>query len=327
MMQNAYTAVVTPMKNGKTDMKSFEDLISFQSENGIQGIVVNGTTGESPTTNDNEKMAMVKCTMENSKTDIISGCGTNDTAHSEHLIQKSIRLGVNRILLVDCYYNGPSSMELAREYYGYLCAKFPEQKFIAYVIPGRTGCELSVEELVWLHNTYPNLDTVKEATGNLDRMQKTRAISKSICIMSGDDDLTYNIMKNPQIGGNGVISVMSNIAPKATQDFCKAVLEKNPKVEQMANELQLLFSLVTVKTPGQKFRNPVPIKTVMAGLGMINYQARRPLGKMSKEATLQIRNAVRQMWQNNPYILEPIEKFYDVDINKRLEDDQYWVSY
>ena len=325
-MRDCYTALVTPMKDGGIDMAAFERLVEFQAESRVSGLIVNGTTGESPTTSDNEKMDLVRCAMEKGKGEIVSGCGTNSTNHSEHLIKESLELGIRRMLLVDCYYNGPSSMELAREYYGYLCSKFPDSRFIAYIIPGRTGCELSVEDLVSLHQTYPNLDTVKEATGNLDRMRKTRGLS-GINIMSGDDDLTYKIMSDPQISGSGVISVMGNLAPFAIQRFCQAVNDKDPKAEELSKSLAPLFSLVTVKMDGQKFRNPVPIKTAMAGLGMIRYENRKPLGRMSRNATEQIRQALVSIWQNTPWVLEPIGKFYDVDIGERLGDSRYWVSY
>ena len=324
-MENCCTAVVTPMKNGKIDVDAFDRLIEFQVQNGVQDIVVNGTTGESPTTSDEEKANLIRHALDK-KANVIAGCGTNSTEHSEHLTREAQALGSNRILLVDCYYNGPSSMELSREYYGYLCEKFPDLAFVAYVIPGRTGCELSVEDLVVLHNRYPNLDTVKEATGNLERMRKTRSLS-NITIMSGDDDLTYNIMSDPAIGGKGVISVMSNIAPRAIQDFCKVVNNHELGAESLAKILSSLFSLVTVKLAGQKFRNPVPIKTAMAGLGMIAYDVRRPLGRMTKDATTHVRNMLRTIWQNSPNILEPIEKFYGVSIEDRLANDSYWPSY
>lgn len=325
-MKDCYTALVSPMKNGELDVDAFRKLVDFQTEGRVQGLVVNGTTGESPTTSDREKAQMVKLAVDGSNTEIIAGCGTNSTEHSEHLIKEAKEIGSKRILLVDCYYNGPSSLELSREYYGYLCSQFPDLKFIAYVIPGRTGCELSVDDLTALHQKHSNLDTVKEATGNLDRMRKTRSMSK-ICIMSGDDDLTYRIMTDQQIGGSGVISVMSNIAPHAVEKFCKAVNAKESNAEQLAKDLGPLFTLVTVKADGQKFRNPVPIKTAMAGLGMIEYSARRPLGRMSKTATEQVRKTLSEIWKTTPWVLEPVEKFYDVDIDERLSNNEYWVSY
>ncbi len=328
-MENCCTAVVTPMNENCIDCASFEKLIAFQLENGVNDIVINGTTGESPTTSDKEKAQLIGLGMQKGA-NVTAGCGTNDTLHSEHLIYEAAELGSKRILLVDCYYNGPSSLELRKEYYSYLCEKFPELKFIAYVIPGRTGCELSVQDLVALHAEFSNLDTVKEATGNLERMKQTRQLSKSICIMSGDDDLTYKMMTDANIGASGVISVASNIAPKAVNEMCIAINQKKSNADhaaQLAQKLAPLFSIITVKSAGQKFRNPVPFKTAMAGLGMIKYSARKPLGKMSADGTAVVRTALKKLWRDSPEILEPIEKFYDVDINQRLENNAYWVSY
>lgn len=325
-MENCCTALITPMKGNEIDHEAFSKLVDFQLENRVNELVVNGTTGESPTTSDKEKTQLVKTAIEHGG-NVTAGCGTNDTLHSEHLTSEAAELGSKRILLVDCYYNGPSSLELRKEYYGYLCERFPELKFIAYVIPGRTGCELNVQDLIALHNEFPNLDTVKEATGNLERMKQTRQLSKSICIMSGDDDLTYRMMTDSSINASGVISVASNIAPKAVNEMCIAINEKKSNAAQLAEKLAPLFSIITIKSEGQKFRNPVPFKTAMAGLGMIEYSARKPLGKMNASATNIVRTALKQLWNNSPEILEPIEKFYDVDIAKQLETDSYWKHY
>ncbi len=325
-MENCCTAAVTPMKDGEIDSENFEKLIGFQLENGVRDIVVNGTTGESPTTSDAEKGKLLEIAIA-AGANVTAGCGTNDTAHSENLVREAQEIGVKRILLVDCYYNGPSSLELRQEYYGYLCGKFPELKFVAYIIPGRTGCELSPEDLVTLHQEFPNLDTVKEASGNIDRMRKTRALSKTINIMSGDDDLTFKMMTDQEINASGVISVASNIAPRAVNEMCIAVKQNQSKAAELAAKLSPLFSLITVKIEGQKFRNPVPFKTAMAGLGMVEYSCRRPLGKMTREATEKVRNTLKIIWQNTPEILEPIEKFYGVDIGQRIQKEEYWPHY
>ncbi|MFH0713114.1 MAG: 4-hydroxy-tetrahydrodipicolinate synthase [Candidatus Micrarchaeota archaeon] len=327
-MENCWTAIVTPMKEaGEIDYEAYEQLVEFQMRNSVSDILVNGTTGESPTTTDAEKKKLLEITL-NKKASVAAGCGTNDTAHSEHLVNNAVQLGINRILLIDCYYNGPSSLELRNEYYGYLCTRFPQVKFIAYVIPGRTGCELSVEDLAALHNQFPNLDTVKEATGNLERMKETRALSNDLCIMSGDDDLTYKIMTDKSINASGVISVASNIAPKTVQEMCIAVNSENKvKAQELSQKLAPLFSLITVKNEGQKFRNPVPFKTAMAGLGMIEYFCRRPLGKMTRNATQHVRATLKKIWSENPDILEPIQAHYGIDIEQRLATDAYWPHY
>ncbi len=326
-MENCTTALVTPMSAGEIDKEAFSRLCEFQLENGVRQFVVNGTTGESPVTSDKEKLILLQIAVDSGSAVVTAGCGTNDTLHSEHLIKQAGEAGIKRVLLVDCYYNAPSSLELREEYYGYLCAKFPETKFVAYVIPGRTGCELSVGDLIFLHNRYSNLDTVKEATGNIERMKKTRALSESICIMSGDDSLTFRMMTDTGIGAAGVVSVVSNVCPKAVQDMCVAAGKGGDNAKQLQEKLEPLGSMVGVKTATQKFRNPVPFKTLMAGLGMIQYSVRRPLGRLDKEAAKHVREIAARVWRDSPQLLEPVEKFFDVSIEKRLANDAYWTSY
>ncbi|MBI5176473.1 dihydrodipicolinate synthase family protein [Candidatus Micrarchaeota archaeon] len=325
-MENCVTALVTPFANGAVDGGKWDSLVHFQLENGVRKVVANGTTGESPTTSDAEKAGLVRRAVA-AGGEVTAGCGSNDTSHTGHLIEAAASEGVGRALLVDCYYNGPSSLELREEHYGYLCSSFPEMKFTAYVIPGRTGCELSVEDLAHLHSGNPNLDCVKEATGNLERMRRTRELSPSIRIMSGDDDLTYRMMADGGIGASGVISVASNIAPRAVNEMCVAANAGDGRASDLAAKLAPLFSLVTVKAGGHKFRNPVPFKTAMAGLGMIDYGVRRPLGRMSAEGTRHVRSTLAQLWRDSPEILEPVGKFFDVDIDARLESDSHWISY
>ncbi|MBI4406561.1 dihydrodipicolinate synthase family protein, partial [Candidatus Micrarchaeota archaeon] len=310
------------MQEGTVDSGAFARLVEFQLENGVDQLVVNGTTGESPTTTDKEKSSLLGIALD-AGASVTAGCGSNNVEHSERLTLQAQETGVKRVLLVDCYYNAPSSLELSREYYGYLCQKFPDMKFVAYVIPGRTGCELSVEDLVSLHREYPNLDTVKEATGNLDRMRKTRLLSNTICIMSGDDPLTFQMMTDSSINAAGVISVVSNISPKAVQELCLAIKNKKSNAEKLSLELEPLASLVGVKVNGQKFRNPVPFKTLMAGLGMIEYSCRKPLGKLNAEAVKHVRDTVSKVWRQTPGLFEPVEKFYDVSIEERLSKDGY----
>jgi len=315
------------MRGYGIDSESFARLVKFQLENGVRDIVVNGTTGESPTTSDAEKLQLVEKAIEHGA-EVIAGCGSNDTMHTGKLIEEATGLGIKRILLVDPYYNGPSSLEIREEHYGYLCTRFPNLKFIAYVIPGRTGCEITPDDLAALHQQHPNLDVVKEASGNLERMRRTHELASTLTIMSGDDDLTYKMMTDSAIGAAGVISVASNVAPTAVNEMCKAAREgRNEEARKLAEKLAPLFSIITVKVPGQKFRNPVPFKTAMAGLGMLEYSCRKPLGKMSREGMEVVRGALRQLWQQSPDILQPVAKFYDVDIGQRLEKDENWISY
>jgi 4-hydroxy-tetrahydrodipicolinate synthase len=160
-----------------------------------------------------------------------------------------------------------------------------------YVIPGRTGTKLEVEDLAILHRKFKNLWSVKEATGDLQRMAKTRTLlGEDFDILSGDDDKTYEMMTRGEIRASGVVSVMSNIVPGPIHEMTRAILRGDmEKADRLKEGLDPLFKVVTVNTieayegfevPG-KFRNPVPIKTMMKGLGLPSGPCRPPLGKMT----------------------------------------------
>ena len=174
---------------------------------------------------------------------------------------------------------------------------------------------------------------IKEATGDLERMKRERELMPEMSIMSGDDDKTYNIMKDPQIKASGVISVASNVAPGPIQRFVKATLEGNTEEsERLYKALKPLFSIVTVKTEEDtpygpalcKARNPLPYKTLMNILGMPSGPCRRPLGKMTKKGLQVVLETVRTVYEKTPEILEPVEKFFDIDLSKRLYDENSW---
>jgi 4-hydroxy-tetrahydrodipicolinate synthase len=243
--------------------------------------------------------------------------------------------------MVDCYYNGPSSQELRDEYYGAVAAEFPDTTIVPYVIPGRSGTALGVEDLAILAAKFPNVNTVKEATGDLARMARTRELlGSAFSIMSGDDDITLKMMTDPAIRANGVISVASNVAPAGVCKMVALAAEGDLDGAKAAMEaIAPLLGAVTVKVDnprtlpnGQsvmvndRYRNPVAIKTLMAGLGMPSGPGRRPLGKMTKAGVDVVRNAARQVWERNPEVLEPINSFYGVDVAKRLADDSIWNS-
>ncbi|MEM2029692.1 MAG: dihydrodipicolinate synthase family protein, partial [Candidatus Bathyarchaeia archaeon] len=146
-------------------------------------------------------------------------------------------------------------------------------------------------------------------------------------ILSGDDDKTYEMMINPEIRASGVISVASNVAPRAVQKFTKAILENRSKeAEDLLEALKPLFSIVTVRTEEEtpygkvscRARNPLPYKVLMNILGMPSGPCRRPLGKMTKKGLEVVLNAARTVYERNPEILKPIEDFFDVDLSRRL---------
>ena len=338
----AFTALITPFdEKFQIDYVGFKKNIEFQIEEGISGIVAMGTTGESATVTHEEHSEIIARAVKfsNKKCVVIGGTGSNSTEEAIMETAKAQKNGVDAVLLVDCYYNKPSSLELRNEYYGVLADEFPRLDIIPYVIPSRTGTVLSPEDLALLHEDHKNIVAVKEATGDLERMRKTRCLlGMDFNIISGDDFITFDMMTDSRIKSCGVISVVSNIVPRAVSTLCKSILNDDIEIARKLNDqLKPLFGLVGVRTTDKiklpngnyveieyKFPNPVPIKTMMNGLGMLAGPCKRPLGKMTKSGVEIIRNALKTIWQKNPEFLAPIEKFYGIDVEERLKKDKYW---
>jgi 4-hydroxy-tetrahydrodipicolinate synthase len=332
-----YTALVTPMtKINEVDYEGLRSLVEFQVKEGVSGILAVGTTGESPTLDWNEHNKVTERIHEYSsgKCLTIAGTGSNSTQEAIEGTAHAQHAGINCVLLVDPYYNGPSSLEIRREYVEPIARQFPEVQVIPYVIPGRTGTQLLPQDIAVLNQQYPNVSAVKEATGDLENMRLTRKLcGADFNILSGDDDKTYAMMTAPDIAATGVISVTSNIAPRAVADLTHYILDGNiTEANQLAQALQPLFAIVTVKTQEQtpygpvacKARNPLAYKTLMNILGMPSGPCRQPLGKMTHNGLEIVLANARKVYENHPEIFKPIEDFFSVDLMERLYNERFW---
>ena len=331
-----YTALITPMNsNRQVDYEGLHELVDFQIKNGVKGLLAVGTTGESPTLDWNEHSKVIEKVHEYSSNRCltIAGTGSNSTQEAIDGTAHAQSAGINCVLLVDPYYNGPSSMEIRREYVEPIASQFPEVQVIPYIIPGRTGTQLFPQDLAILHDQYPNVRCVKEATGDLKNMELTRQVcGEDFDILSGDDDKTYTMMISPDIAASGVISVVSNIAPGAVVDMVHYVLDGNEESASVISQaLQPLFNIVTVKTQEQtpyglvtcKARNPLACKTLMNILGMPSGPCRQPLGKMTKGGLDVVLINARKVYESNPQIFKPIADYFGVDLKERLYNEKY----
>ncbi|TRO49674.1 4-hydroxy-tetrahydrodipicolinate synthase [Candidatus Bathyarchaeota archaeon] len=332
-----YTALITPMtQTSKVDYEGLRRLIEFQIKEGVSGILAVGTTGESPTLDWDEHNKVIEIVYEHTgnKGLTIAGTGSNSTKETMEGTEHAAHLGVKCVLLVDPYYNGPSSLEIRKEYVEPVAKRFPEVQVIPYVIPGRTGTQLYPQDLAVLHQQYPNVSCVKEATGDLDNMRLTRNLCGSdFAILSGDDDKTFAMMTAPDIAAAGVISVASNVAPRAVQSLTQALRDNRTEDANMLYAaLKPLFDMVTVKTLEQtsfgavtcKARNPLAFKTLMNVIGMPSGQCRQPLGKMTHAGLEIVLANARKVHENNPSILQPIADFFSVDLGERLYNERFW---
>ncbi|ETX05447.1 4-hydroxy-tetrahydrodipicolinate synthase [Candidatus Entotheonella palauensis] len=343
-IQGAYTALVTPFTaDGDVDWMGLDKLLAYQITQGINGILACGTTGESPTLDETEHGQVIEAAVKQSQgqVHIMAGIGSNNTATSIHHAEHAQAAGADSGLVVDCYYNGPSSSELRTEYYGAIIRAVPDLPLMAYVIPGRTGCALSAEDLAILAAETEALIGVKEATGDLERMARTRQLAGDrLSIMSGDDPLTMDMMTREDIRAQGVISVMTNIFPHAIAQMVE--LAHNGDIEParlLEKKLAPVFGLVGITVMNErrlpngqtaqvqdKYRNPLPVKTIMTGLGMPGGPCRQPLGRMGAEGVRRARAALLQIRDESPELLEPVAAFFDVDVDKRLRDDAVWQA-
>ncbi|NQT18626.1 MAG: 4-hydroxy-tetrahydrodipicolinate synthase [Planctomycetes bacterium] len=342
--EGAHTAIITPLRyDGHVDWTGLEKNLEFQVDQGITGILAVGTTGESPTLDWREHNGVIDKAIDvgRGKCLVVAGTGSNSTDEALEATRHAAHSGADAVLLVDCYYNGPSSLELRREYHGAIAKACPGVDVIPYIIPGRTGCAMSPEDLVILAAECMNVRAVKEATGDLERMKLTRQLAgDSLAILSGDDDITFTIMTDPAIAAAGVISVVSNVAPAAVARMVTACLNGDTEeAERVREGLSPLFGIVTVtieqerqmpngstRTVKDKFRNPAAIKTLMNGLGMPAGPMRPPMGRMTAAGVDAVRSAARTVWHNHPEILRPIADAFGVDIGGRIGNDSVWEA-
>ncbi len=337
MLAGCFTAIITPFtaKYDTVDFEGLEKLVEYQIQNGISGILPVGTTGESPTLSweEHEKVIEVVARLTRNRCRCIAGTGSNNTQEAIEGSKHSAALGVDAVLLVDPYYNGPSSLEIRKEYIAPVARAVPNVLVIPYVIPGRTGAQLLPEDLALLYRDYKNVAAVKEATGDIENMKKTRSCcGPDYTIFSGDDGMTFEMMLNPDIRAAGVISVISNIVPGAVSELVR-LLEQNNQDEarRTLKILNPLFDLVTVKTMEKtpygevmcRARNPLAIKTLMNLMGMPSGPCRQPLGKMTRAGFEKVLNTVRKVQADSPAIFKPLADFFGVDVDERLNTPSY----
>ena len=334
LFKGCYTALITPFTNDfKVDYDGLKKLVEFQISENVSGILVAGTTGESPTLSWSEHEKVIKTVYDvaGERTVIIAGTGSNNTSESLQVTEFAHDLGINNILLIDPYYNGPSSLEIRREYLEIIAKKFPSVTVIPYIIPGRTGTKLLPQDLAISYSNCPNINTVKEATGDFDNAKLTRKLcGKDFCILSGDDDKTVKLIQNSDIKSTGVISVASNLVPSAVTELVLKTIDNDSQYINLEKSLSPLFKLVGIQTTESttvgnvivKSRNPVPTKTLMRILGLPSGPSRQPLGLVTKQALEFILEQSKLVYENSD-LFKPIEDFFDVNIQERLYSDKY----
>jgi len=276
MFKGSNVALITPFKNNSLDEEAYIKLIHFHMDNGTNGLVPAGTTGESPTLNHEEHQRVIDlCVKEsNGKIPVIAGTGSNSTKEAISLTSHAEKAGANGALIVTPYYNKPTQEGLFQHY------KSINDKcgipIIIYNIPGRSVIDMSVDTMARLFE-LKNIVGVKDATGNLDRVdQQSSKMGNEFIQMTGNDDNAFEFNKR---GGVGAISVTANIAPKLCADFQKYSVSKNNdellEAKKLDNILQPIHSAMFVES------NPSPVKYAAKLMGLCNDDVRLPLVKIT----------------------------------------------
>jgi 4-hydroxy-tetrahydrodipicolinate synthase len=273
MLQGAITAIVTPFKNGKLDEEAYRGLIEFQIEGGIHGIVPCGTTGESATLSHAEHKRVVEICIEQVKkrVPVIAGTGSNNTAEAVELTLHAQQAGADFALMITPYYNKPTQEGLY-QHYKTICAatKIP---IVVYNVPSRTSVNLLPETVARLMD-FPNILAIKEATGDLKQCAKiVELCGDRITLLSGDD---FTVLPLLAIGGKGVISVVSNVAPRDMAGMCTAFFQGDlDAARKLHYKMWPLMEAMFYET------NPAPAKTALKMLGKITGEVRQPLCPLS----------------------------------------------
>ena len=278
MYKGSNVALITPFKNDKLDIDSYIKLIHFHMENGTNGLVPAGTTGESPTLSHDEHQKVIDLCIQESKgkLPVIAGTGSNSTEEAISLTSHAEKAGANAALIVTPYYNKPTQEGLYQHY------KAINDKcglpIIIYNIPSRSVIDMSVETMTRLYE-LKNIVGVKDATGNLDRVdQQLKAMGKDFIQLTGNDD---NALEFNKRGGVGAISVTANIAPKLCSQFQALSILNDDKSKNEAknfdNILQSLHSAMFVES------NPSPVKFAAKQLGLCDDTVRLPLVKVTEQ--------------------------------------------
>ncbi len=286
LFEGAATALVTPFKDGKPDYVSMGKLIEWQISSGIDALVICGTTGESSTLSDTEKIHLVRFASDlvKGRVPVIAGSGSNDTAHALHLSKEMADCGADGLLIVTPYYNKCTENGLIAHYEK--IADAVSVPVIMYSVPSRTGVNISPSSVAIL-SKHPNIAAIKEASGNISQICRMAAyISENFDIYSGNDEQTVPVLS---LGGKGCISTVSNIIPaRFSQMIHKYMkgdcLEAGREQIALMPLIDALFSEV----------NPGPVKAALAMMGMCNLEYRLPICSPSNKVQYMIYDTLEE---------------------------------
>jgi 4-hydroxy-tetrahydrodipicolinate synthase len=286
MFKGSFTALITPFKNNRLDRDAYTKLIHHQIDNGTNGLVPGGTTGESPTLSHAEHREIIKISVRESKNRIpvMAGTGSNSTEEAIDLTRFAEKAGAKAALIVTPYYNKPTQEGLFLHYQA--IAEAVDIPQILYNVPGRTACDM-LPETVGRLAKIKNIVGVKEATGKLERVKQIRdLVGDDFAIYTGDDATSREFCL---LGGNGSITVSGNVAPKLVHQMLMAAINGESELAaEIDAKLTGLHNDLFIQS------NPIPVKWAVAEMGLMGKGIRLPLTWLSPECEATVRQAMQQ---------------------------------
>ena len=275
-LTGAFTALVTPFTNGQVDEEQYRAFIEWQIEQGINGVVPCGTTGESATLSpaEHEKVIAICIDQVKKRVPVIAGAGSNSTAESIHLAAFAKKAGADAALLITPYYNKPTQEGLVAHFKA--IAKEVSMPMLVYNVPGRTGVNVQPATMARLYKEIPEVIGAKEATADLTQISAILELcDDKFILLSGDD---FTVLPTIAVGGKGVISVVSNLVPKAFSQLCRFALQGDyAKARELHYQMQPLCRACFLET------NPIPVKLALAAMGKMGPELRLPLVPLSQD--------------------------------------------
>jgi 4-hydroxy-tetrahydrodipicolinate synthase len=287
MFNGALSAIITPLRDGAVDEPALRELIEWQIQNGVDGIVPCGSTGESATLSHAEHERVIKIAVEQARkrVPVVAGTGSNSTADAIRLTSFAREIGADGALLVSPYYNRPTQDGIVRHFRA--IAQSVSLPLIVYNIPSRTGSMVLPETLAQLADVQ-NIVAVKEASGSMDQASDIRRLcGERLTILSGDDSLTLPLIA---LGAKGVVSVISNVMPRETHDLAAAALSGD-----IARARELHYKMLPLVRALFLETNPIPVKYAVSLMGKCTAEMRMPLTTMSPAPAEKLRGVMKEL--------------------------------
>src|ERR687893_594189 len=296
MFSGTFTALVTPFRNDEVDVEALESMVEFQIQHGVSGLVPCGTTGETPAMNEREDRVVVETVVRvaNGRVPVVAGTGSNSTDMAIKYTRMAQEVGADGSLQVAPYYNKPTQEGLYRHFA--TIAESTDLPIILYNIPGRTSVTISAETMARLAD-IPNIVGVKDSTLSMNMISDIKSgCGEEFDVLSGDDPMTLPLIS---LGGQGVISVASNVAPGAVSDMVRTLLSGDfERGRELHYELLPLFRALFVET------NPIPVKTAASLLGLCSDEMRLPMIPLQGENL----NTLRRVMEESNHLLPTPEE-------------------